>query len=165
MWLPRYARQVREVLAELFSAGVVLVPVPGSSVSSRRVWAAEKLAVALRGIGLGVGVARLLRRRTTVRKSATAAGNERPNTQQHYESLEAVRSAAHVERLVLVDDVITKGRTAFAAALRLHEAFPHADIRVFALVRTLGLHLEPGRVLDPCQGFVCWRGGDTRREP
>jgi len=75
------------------------------------------------------------------------------------------RLAGLPTRLVLVDDVITKGRTILAAAIRLHEAFPNADIRAFALVRTKGLVSGVADALDPCQGIVRWAGGDARREP
>jgi hypothetical protein len=67
--------------------------------------------------------------------------------------------------LVLIDDVITKGRTILAVAARLHEAFPNADIRAFALVRTMGLLPDVARFLDPCQGVVRWAGGDAWRDP
>lgn len=68
-------------------------------------------------------------------------------------------------RLTLVDDVITRGRTLLAAAGMLHEAFPGAEIRAFALVRTLGRGETLHRVLDPCEGEVRWAWGDARRIP
>jgi adenine/guanine phosphoribosyltransferase-like PRPP-binding protein len=70
-----------------------------------------------------------------------------------------------VRRIVLVDDVITKGRTLLAAAARLRRELPHADIRAIALVRTLGFLSRVDRLLEPCQGLVYWSGGDARREP
>jgi pyrimidine operon attenuation protein/uracil phosphoribosyltransferase len=85
--------------------------------------------------------------------------------QQHVESLAITSLAGPRERLVVVDDVITKGRTIFAVAGRLHEAFPNADIRAFALVRTLGLLPNVAHFLAPCQGVVRWVYGDARREP
>jgi hypoxanthine phosphoribosyltransferase len=68
-------------------------------------------------------------------------------------------------RLLLVDDVVTKGRTLLAAAARLHEAFPQAHITAFALLRTLGFkdHIED--LLDPCVGRIGWRAGDAHRNP
>jgi adenine/guanine phosphoribosyltransferase-like PRPP-binding protein len=72
---------------------------------------------------------------------------------------------AAAERIVLVDDVITKGRTLFAAAARLRDRFPGADIGAFALVRTLGFLSRVDRVLAPCEGVVRWAAGDVRREP
>jgi adenine/guanine phosphoribosyltransferase-like PRPP-binding protein len=68
-------------------------------------------------------------------------------------------------RIVMVDDVITKGRTLLAAAIRLYEAFPNADIRAFALVRTMGFVPDVRQPLDPCLGVVRWAAGDARREP
>lgn len=175
-WLPDYAGRVRrqtmphEVLAGLFAKDAVLVPVPGSKPTDVGIWAAERLAVALHGVGLGQSVWAGLQRRFPVRKSATALNAERPAVRQHYQSfavpaLPQAMAFAPPHRIVLIDDVITKGRTIFAAALRLHEAFPHADIRAFALVRTLGFLPDVVDAMDPCQGVVRWAGGDTRRDP
>jgi predicted amidophosphoribosyltransferase len=155
-----------EAFAELLSAEVVLVPVPGSDPSATRVWAAERLAVALHGVLLGKCVWLGLQRRFPVRKSATALNADRPTTQRHYESL----SVAHLsgdppQRIVLIDDVITKGRTILAAAARLHETFPHAYISAFALLRTMGFLSDVSQLLEPRKGFVRWAGGDARREP
>jgi hypothetical protein len=173
-WLPGYARLVREqaiqhmALSHLFAKNSLLVPVPGSTHASRGVWAAQCLALALYGVGLGRSVWAGIERRFSVRKSATALSTQRPTVRQHYESFAVIRQSTLAEpptRLVLVDDVITKGRTILAAAIRLHEAFPNADIRAFALVRTMGLVSKVADALDPCQGVVRWAGGDARREP
>jgi len=169
--LPSLVREVYEqglrhgAFGGLFGEEVVLVPVPGSAPSVGAPWAAERLAVALQGIGLGKSVWRGVRRRFAVRKSSTALNAERPTVQQHYESFSVERAPIAPERIVLVDDVITKGRTILAAAARLHEAFPNADVRAFALVRTLGFLPDVVHLMEPTQGFVRWAGGDARREP
>jgi hypothetical protein len=171
-WLPRYAGQVVELcarerqFANLF-ARAWLVPVPGCAPACTRLTAACQLAVALHELGLGQGVWPGIQRRTAVTRSATAMLGERPTVRQHYESF-AVAAAprrAALARIVLVDDVITKGRTLFAAAARLRCAFPHADIRAVALVRTTGFLSRLDRVLAPCEGVVQWTRGDARREP
>ncbi len=69
------------------------------------------------------------------------------------------------EQLVLIDDVVTKGRTLLAAAARVHEALPDADIRAFALLRTMGWVQGVDRLLDPCVGEIRWRAGDAYRNP
>jgi hypothetical protein len=59
----------------------------------------------------------------------------------------------------------TKGRTLLAAASRVQEAFPCAEIRAFALIRTMGLISGIQQLLDPCKGEIRWRGGDAHRSP
>jgi predicted amidophosphoribosyltransferase len=49
------------------------------------------------------------------------------------ESLAVTNQLLGPLQITLVDDVLTMGRTAFACALRLHEAFPGAEIRIFAM--------------------------------
>jgi hypothetical protein len=180
-WLALYAAQVRKLairderFARLFARHATLVPVPGSSLSrsgsARAPWAAERLAFALYSVGLGGSLWTGVNRLFPVRKSATALNEQRPSVQQHYDSFAVVPPSSSITittaapRIVMVDDVITKGRTIFAAAARLQEAFPHADIRAFALVRTMGFLPDLRHPLEPCQGVVRWSGGDTRREP
>ena len=67
--------------------------------------------------------------------------------------------------MVLIDDVITKGRTLLAAAARLREAFPETEIRAFALLRTMGFIPGVQRLLDPCTGEIRWNAGDAHRNP
>jgi orotate phosphoribosyltransferase-like protein len=69
------------------------------------------------------------------------------------------------ERIVIVDDVITKGSTALAAASRLAEIYPDADMKVFALVRTKGLVPDIDRILDPTTGIVRLVGDEGDRQP
>jgi hypothetical protein len=170
-WLANYARRVREeltlhdTLAGLFDRETCLVPVPGSTLSSGSGWAAGQLATALHGVGLGRGVWTGLYRRHAVRKSATALSGHRPTVWQHFESLSVAHFYELQPRILLIDDVITRGRTILAAALRLHEALPDADIRAFALVRTMGLLPDVTHFFEPCQGVIHWAAGDARREP
>ena len=106
-----------------------------------------------------------LRRISAVRKSATAARGARPSVATHYASFAIERPTVVPASVVLIDDVITRGRTLLAAATRLREAFPCAQIRAFALLRTLGQIPDVKRLLDPCTGEIRWRAGDARRFP
>ena len=59
----------------------------------------------------------------------------------------------------------SKGRTLLGAAMRLREVFSNAEVRAFALMRTMGLVPEVGQLLEPCQGEIRWAGEDAHREP
>lgn len=183
-WLPRLAAEVwlqaagHGRFAAFFGDRTVLVPVPGSAPVPRRHWVGERLAWCLREFGLATGVWPVLRRDHVVRKSALAGVGQRPSVLEHYASFAVERSSwgrAPGERcglasetglrLTLVDDVITRGRTLLAAAGRLREAFPAAQIRAFALLRTLDRDETLYRLLDPQEGEVRWVSGDARRNP
>ena len=171
VWLPRYAGCVYRVscrdgeLAALFGRGAILVPVPGSAISIDGPWPAERLATALGAVGLGRRVWPALRRQLAVRRSATSPAGARPSVREHYESFAIARGPHTPAKIVLVDDVITKGRTLLAAAARVQAEWPHADIRAFALVRTVGFVPRMTHLLELCHGVVRWAGGDARREP
>lgn len=55
------------------------------------------------------------------------------------------------ERVVLVDDVITRGATIAAAATRLLEAFPNMSIRAFAVAHT---ESEMPNIVAPRMGTI-----------
>jgi hypothetical protein len=154
-------------LTRFFSDTAILVPVPGSNPSS---WggatASGRVAVALWKHGLGKGVWFGLRRIRAVRKSSTAAPGARPSVQAHFDTM-VVEPAdiSGVSHVVLVDDVVTKGRTLLAASLRLREVLPEADVRGFALLRTMGYSPVLDRFLMPCMGKILWTRDDARRSP
>ena len=168
----KYAVRVHQQVAEnsplngFLCPADVLVPIPGSApedVGGESV--SEHLAKALVAVGLGQDVWSGLRRVRRVRKSATAVPGSRPTVANHYDSFAIATAPMTPCHLVLVDDVVTKGRTLLAAAARLHDAFPAADIRAFALLRTMGFVVGVDRLLDPCVGEIRWRAGDAHRIP
>ena len=168
----KYACRVRQQaegsqqLAGFFGATDVLVPVPGSSpTGAGDLWTAEHLASALLNAGLGGAAWCGLRRIQGVRKSATAAPGTRPTVRVHYDSFVLERPLSAPERIVLIDDIVTKGRTLLAAASRVQEAFPCSQVRAFALVRTMGLIPGIEQLLDPCRGEIKWTAGDALRNP
>jgi hypothetical protein len=173
----KYAGRVRQQVADRSPlAGFlcpthVLVPVPGSAPTvAGAMSVAEHLAAALIAEGLGRCIWNGLHRDRAVRKSATAARGSRPTVDTHYDSfaIDSLGVEPHVARasqVMLIDDVVTKGRTLLAAAARLQDAFPNADIRAFALLRTMGTTSGVSRLLDPCVGEIAWWAGDAHRNP
>ncbi len=170
-FMTKYAARVREqarlaaVLGGFFHRSDVLVPVPGSTQKKHGIWVAAELAEALVQEGLGAMMWPGLRRIRAVRKSATAAHGERPSVGLHYSSFRMESPSIQPRRVILIDDVITRGRTLLAAAARAQEALPDAEIRAFALLRTKGLVAGVDHLLEPCRGEIRWTHGDARRDP
>jgi hypothetical protein len=168
----KYALRVRResvegrLLAGIFVNGPTLVPVPPSTPSAAgSVMVADRIAQALLQQGLGTAVWQGLRRCTPVRKSATAHAGSRPTVDDHFESFAVSGPSFPSDRILLIDDVVTKGRTLLAAAARLRQAFPKAHIQAFALLRTMSLTAEIDSLVQPCVGEIRWRRGDAWRYP
>ena len=167
----KYAVRVRQQmeptagLAGFFLADDVLVPVPRSAPRAGGTWAAAELARALVEAGVGSTMWAGLHRISAVCKSATAKKGCRPSVARHFASFRLEPPGIRPPRVVIVDDVITKGRTLLAAAARLREALPDTQIRAFALLRTKGMISDLTNLLDPCRGEIRWLRGDARRIP
>ena len=106
-----------------------------------------------------------LQRTRAVPKSAFAAPGQRPEVQFHVESLAVTDPLIPPGPLLLVDDVVTKGRTLLACATALATAFPGVEIRGFALIRTTGLVPEVAKIAWPVVGDLSLDGHDAVREP
>jgi Phosphoribosyl transferase domain len=167
----KYAVRVRQQiepasqLAGFFLAGDVLVPVPRSAPGVGGTWVAAELARALLEAGVGGTMWPGLHRISAVRKSATAAKGGRPTVARHFDSFRLEPLQVRPRRVIIIDDVITKGRTLLAAAARLREALPDTQIRAFALLRTQGMISDLTNLLEPCRGEIRWLRGDARRIP
>ncbi len=171
-WLQYYALRVHEQVIQqrrfrgYFGDDTLLIPVPRSRAGScTAVWAARHLALAIHATGLGYSVWTGLSRSSPVDRSSAAWFWERPTVQEHYRSLAVGPSASSPAHVVLIDDVVTKGRTLVAAAMRLQQAFPQARIQAFALLRTMGFVPDIERLIDPCQGEIRWNGEEAYRAP
>ena len=145
----------RTGLSEVLGPDVTLVPAPRSTpLVEGALWPGHRIASELVKAGLGREILPIVKRTAPVSKSATAAPGERPSVDEHLATLELEPLLANPSRVAIVDDVITKGRTLLATATRLAERFPHADIRAFALVRTMGLQPDVEKILTPCVGVI-----------
>lgn len=156
------------IVTDFLAPDVVLVPAPRSAPLAGKdaLWPARALCEALVRGGLGERVLPCLTRTQAVPKSAFAGLGDRPTPLQHYETLNVVRDLLdEPARITIVDDVVTKGATLLAAASRMHDAFPKADVRTFALVRTMGLVPEIEKIGMPCSGRISFDGHGVDRQP
>lgn len=163
------ARRLRETLSgsllePMHTGSCSLVPVPRSGLlKPNSLWPGLETCKALVREGLGSDIHACLRRAKPVAKSAIAVPEERPSVETHYDSMSVVHSLTRPRRPLLVDDVITRGATLLAAASRLAEAYPDADVHAPAIVRVM----PPGvtSMLSPCRGSIRRIGRSVRRIP
>lgn len=144
--------QFQRVL-DFFGEDAVLVPVPGSAITAgnKALWVPNRLAEALRRVGVASSVETMLARTGPIRKSATA--QRRPSPQEHYASFSATVGLHMPSRVVLVDDLLTLGSTALGAAARIREVLPNVPVLLFAAMRTSKWR-EFTDFIDPMLGTV-----------
>jgi len=68
-------------------------------------------------------------------------------------------------RILLIDDVVTRGATLLAAASRLVEAWPGIEVCAFAVVRTISNPSKFDAIYAPVVGTIAFDGEQTRRRP
>jgi hypothetical protein len=150
----------RSGLADVFDGGPLLVPMPRSGlVKPNSTWGPLKIAEALVAGGLGSRVVPILTRQRPVLKAATAPKGQRPTPAIHYHSFGVSLPVERPTKIVLVDDVVTRGATFAGAAARLAEIWPTIQIDAFAIARTGRLVTD---VVEPCTGrIVATRDGSS----
>ncbi|MCY2959174.1 MAG: hypothetical protein NTY35_03330 [Planctomycetota bacterium] len=80
--------------------------------------------------------------------------------------MRVVGAPGKATRVLVVDDVITRGAVGLAAVSLLRQQMPDADIRVFAMIRTISSPEDFRQLLDPCSGVVALQAdGSTVRHP
>lgn len=162
----RLKKDTTAEFVKFFGDDVVLIPAPGSApLVAGAIWTPLTIANILQKNGMGSETIQCLKRTRAVPKSAFARPGERPSVQTHYDTMEVEPKLISAERILIVDDVITKGATLIAAASRVAETYPNATVRAFALLRTRGRVAEIDRIVDPVIGKISYAGyGDAHRD-
>lgn len=138
----------------LLGPDVTLVPVPGRApLAPEATSRTQQIAMALAARGLAGEVQPLVERIKPVQKSAFASPGARPTPETHRDSFAITSILAHPRRIVLVDDVVTRGATFLGAAARLAEHLPDVEIQCFALVRTIS-DGDIQSIRQPCCGII-----------
>lgn len=133
-----FVKDAFEPLRPFLNPNVTLIPIPRSApMVDGAAWPPLTIAQLLAKHGYGKTVYPCLKRATRIVKSSLQKGAaNRPMVADHYNSLRVDPELLVPEEITLIDDVVTAGRTAFACAQRVQEAFPEATIRLFAMMRT-----------------------------
>lgn len=148
----KLAADLPPVLRGILDGRAIAVPVPGSAIMRpQAIWASRSIACALEAVGLVAGVAPIVTRTTTIRKSAFCGPGERPDPREHYDTMTVTIPVGRPARVVLIDDVITRGATIAGAAARVRDVLPDADVVAFTMARTVN-HFNGS--IDPCRGTI-----------
>jgi len=127
---------------EGFFDGAVLIPVPTSKKRPPEEpyhWPGRRLCRAMLAAGLGAGMDPCVVRCVTIKSSKKCAPDERPTVKDHLASmaLEGHPCLDAPRRVILVDDLVTRGSTMLAAAEVARGRYPSSLIAGFALAATL----------------------------
>ena len=159
----RRARECRLLFPGYFEQETVLVPVPTHAPGLEgALWPAHMISEALVSERLARRCETILRRARAVEKSSTST--ERRTVSRQIETIEAAPPIDYPARIVVVDDVVTSGATLFATTRLIRDACPTADVRAFALIRTLSGQEVPetrDQCLAPCTGTIGLNPDDT----
>jgi len=160
--------QENSIFKECLHPSVILVPAPKSSplLNNDTLWVPKLICEELLSSGLAESVMPLLTRTEKVPKSAWASPGERPTVQKHLETIEAQTDMLSTREITIVDDVITKGSTMLACAIKLQENYPNAQVRCFSLFRTVGFQGNIDSVSEPTKGTIeLLPSGEPKRAP
>ena len=153
-------------LAAFFAGDVTLVPMPRSApLVAGALWPAQRICQAIVQRQIAARTATILKREVAVQKSAWAPAGARPGVSTHYASMSAEADFEVGERIVIVDDVVTKGSTALAAASRIAEIYPDREVAIFALIRTKGLVPDIDQIIEPVSGIIRLIDDEGSRNP
>lgn len=141
--LVRFLESHDAALMDIIPADCILVPIPKSKplVKDGLLPSMEICNELHRRGRIGKGVFPILTREMEVRKAAFQQGADaRPSVDEHFESISCIRlpvSDESFSKIVLVDDIVTQGRTACACYKRIREIYPGKEITFFSAARTM----------------------------
>lgn len=132
------------VLEDFFSEPRALVPIPGHApLTDDALWVPRNICHAMVAAGLGTSVVPCVKRlHHVVQQSTQSSVSGRLSPSQHVESMALEGTLTLGGKVLLVDDVVTRGSTLIAAASLLLAQNPRLDIVAFALARVEQEHLS-----------------------
>ena len=152
---------------DFFGDDCIAVPIPGHAPRAKNaLWVPLEICNALREHGLVGDVDTCLSRSARIQRSSTAGRGNRSDPIDHYNSIDFATLLNFGEsRVILVDDIITRGATVLGCAAKIRDSVAGVvEIRGFALERTMGLN-NFSQIHDPVFGTVSGTQYYADREP
>lgn len=134
----RLCQRIKEADLLEYFAHSALVPVPRSTpLVDGAVFPAKIICETLASNRVGESVADCLKRKYAIPKSSGQFHADTRNTvQAHQDSLQVTPILITEPTIIVVDDILTLGRTSMASALELQKVYPDKEIKIFCALRT-----------------------------
>ena len=157
------AKRIKGEGKSVFFDNAILVPIPRSaSQMTDAVYPTKTIAEVFVKNGIGKGASVLLERFKAIAKSrdqyTAATRNKVPD---HLNSIKVTSALIDTPTIILVDDVLTLGRTSMACALLLKKAYQDKEIKIFCPFRTRSFE-DNNTLLDIKEGEMIWDGHDVK---
>jgi predicted amidophosphoribosyltransferase len=158
-------QNTKSFLKKFFGEETTLVPIPKSSLTNNHsLWVPEKIAKALEKQGLGYYYP-CLQRHNAVPKSAYSKSEDRPKAIDHYNTIKFIPQIKQPKKIILIEDVITRGATMIGCASIIKQKFPSINIKGFAALRTISKPEDFKDINEPCIGKITLKNNTTIRIP
>ena len=152
---------------DFFGDDTTLVPVPKSSLMQpNTLWVPLNVANAFVKNKLASNVVEALERETPVNRSSSVPSKDRPKAEEHYNSLKVNVRSLKTQKIVLIDDIVTRGATLIGSVNKLFDMFPDKEFYAFAVMRTISNISEFKNWYAPVIGTITLQeDGNTLRRP
>lgn len=105
-------------------------------------------------MGLGTSVVPCLVRTKPVNKSAFSRSEDRPLPSTHFDSFQVKNTLSDLPKVLLIDDVVTRGSTFIGAASKILEFSPQTEVYAFAAMRALTDPTDFKSLFTPVSGKI-----------
>lgn len=107
----------------------------------------------------------MIQRIIAVPSSHLQSRGNRPTFEGHIKSIKVAEGIKNISQITLIDDVVTKGSTAYGCFLRVQELYPDSTIQLFSVFRTQGLIENIEKLYDPDTGIIEIKNDQISRDP
>lgn len=127
---------------EVFDGNVLAIPIPRSSkrLSEDSLWPSLEIAKALADVFPNITIDPCVIRTRSVPSSSRAGAGQRVDANGHAETLAVDVLPSTVDRIILVDDLVTKGQTLGATAYKVRQHF--GDVPIVGVMCGLTMGFE-----------------------
>lgn len=157
------ANRIKQEGKSSFFDNATLIPIPRSTPMNdpNSTYPTKTIAETLVKNKLGKEVSISLKRVKAIAKSSSQYTRETRNKiSDHLESIDVIPTLIDTPTIILIDDILTLGRTCMACVIKLQHVYPDKEIKIFCPFRTR--KDDTGVLLDIKEGEMELVNNDVR---